>query len=81
MALHVAALRHSRSDIGTKPVVGHSDQGQSEVWVSTSEAAAELNVTDRCIRKWIHAKRLPATMSGARWLINRSDVDVFKLTT
>lgn len=39
MALHVAALRYSRSDIGTKPLVGHSDRAESEVWLSTSEAA------------------------------------------
>ncbi len=80
-ALHVVALRYARSDIGTKPPVGHSCRAESEVWVSTSEAAAELNVTDRCIRNWIYAKRLPATKPGGRWLINRNDIDVHKLTT
>jgi excisionase family DNA binding protein len=39
-----------------------------------------MNVSDRCIRKWIKAERLPATMSGARWLINRHDLRVLDLT-
>lgn len=67
MALHVAALRHSRSDTGTKPVVGHSDRPESEAWLSTTEAAHEMKVTDRCIRKWISIRRLPATKYGCRW--------------
>ena len=80
VALHWAALRHSRSGIGTKPIVGQRQRASSEVWLSTSEVARELKVTDRCVRKWIGTGRLPATMSGCRWLINRNDLDVHKLT-
>lgn len=79
-SLHVVALRYARSDIGPKQAVRHGNQEQSHVWMSTVEAAAALGVTDRCIRKWIKAKRLPATMPGARWLINRNDIDIFKLS-
>ena len=78
-ALHWAATQH-RSDTGTKPVVGHREREKSEAWLSTAEAAHEMKVTDRCVRKWIHTGRLPATMSGARWLINRSDLHIPRLT-
>jgi excisionase family DNA binding protein len=48
--------------------------------MSTTQAAHEMNVTDRCVRKWIHTGRLPATMSGARWLINRNDLNALART-
>ena len=72
-ALHWAATQY-RSDCGTKTTAGQGKQTQSRVWISTSEAAHEMKVTDRCIRKWINTKRLPATLSGGRWLINRNDL-------
>ena len=72
-ALHWAAAQH-RSAFGTNSVVGQRQRASSEVWLSTTEAAREMRVTDRCIRKWIHTKRLPATMSGRRWLVNRNDL-------
>jgi|SRR6185369_1429019 excisionase family DNA binding protein len=78
-ALHWAATEH-RSDTGTNSVVGHRKRPESEGWLSTTEAAHEMKVTDRCIRKWIHTGRLPAIMSGARWLIKRNDLHVFRLT-
>ena len=80
VALHWAALRH-RSGIGTKPVVGQSGIAESNLWLSTAEAAREMRVSDRCIRKWCSTGRLRATMSGARWLINRNDLRVHDLTT
>lgn len=79
-ALHWAATQH-RSDIGTKRAAGQSERAESVVWLSTSEAACELRVTDRCIRNWCRTKRLLATMSGARWLINRNDLHIFARTT
>ncbi len=72
-ALHWAASQH-RSGIGTNSLVAQRKRAESEAWLSTTEAAREMNVTDRCIRKWIHTKRLPATMAGARWLISRNDL-------
>jgi excisionase family DNA binding protein len=79
-SLHAVALQYRRSDPGTNTAVGDHERSDSEVWMSTSEAAAELGVTDRCIRKWIHNKRLQAIKPGCRWLINRNDVDIFKLS-
>lgn len=72
-ALHWAATQH-RSGIGTNSPVGQRKQPESQVWLSTCEAAREMKVSDRCIRKWISTDRLPATMSGCRWLINRNDL-------
>jgi excisionase family DNA binding protein len=79
-SLHAVALRYKRSGGGTKSAVGHSDRPHSEMWLTARQAAAELNVTDRCVRKWICAKRLPATKPGAHWLIHRNDLDVYKLS-
>jgi excisionase family DNA binding protein len=78
-ALHWAATQHL-SDIGTKHAAGQSERAESVVWLSTTEAAREMNVTDRCIRNWCRNKRLPATISGARWLINRNDLRAFART-
>jgi excisionase family DNA binding protein len=78
-ALHWAATQH-RSGIGTNLPVAQRKRAELEVWLSTTEAAREMNVTDRCIRKWIHTGRLPATMSGARWLISRNDLLILNLT-
>lgn len=77
LAMHMAALR---SGCGTDSPVGQREQSPLEAWMSTKEAAAEMQVSDRCVRKWIHTGRLPATMSGARWLINRNDLGVHNLT-
>jgi excisionase family DNA binding protein len=78
LALHMAALRH-RAGIGTNSTVGQSERAESKL-MSTTEAAREMKVTDRCIRKWITAGRLPATMSGCRWLVNRDDLHTLGLT-
>lgn len=76
LALHLAALR---SDCGTNSVDSQRHQPQSETWLSTTEAAAELHVSDRCVRNWCNSGRLPATMSGGRWLINRAALSAHKL--
>lgn len=76
-ALHIGAFR---SDCGTNDAAGQPNQTQLETWMSTREAAREIGVTDRCIRKWIDTGRLRATMAGNRWLINRNDITIHKLT-
>jgi excisionase family DNA binding protein len=78
---HAAALRHGRrSDCGTNSVVGQRQGPPLKTWIGTAEAARALNVTDRCVRKWCRSGRLPATVSGGRWLINRNDLTAYKLT-
>ncbi|MBJ7340635.1 MAG: excisionase family DNA-binding protein [Mycolicibacterium sp.] len=44
--------------------------------MTTAEAAKELSVTDRAVRKRIAAGRLPATKHGSRWLLNRDHVQI-----
>lgn len=70
-SLHLAALR---SDSGTESCVGQRNKGQSESWMSTSEAAEALGVTDRCIRKWCNTGRIHAVMTGGRWLVNPNTI-------
>ena len=79
LALHMAAMRHI-SGIGSKPVAGHGGREQSDVWLSTKQAGDVMGVTDRCVRQRINAGRLPATLFGSRWLINRNDIAACKLT-
>jgi excisionase family DNA binding protein len=78
-ALHWVATQH-RSGIGTNSPVGQRTKAESQVWLSTCEAAREMKVTDRCIRKWIYMGRLPATMPGCRWLIRRNDLTALART-
>lgn len=68
-ALHLAALR---SETGTNTPAPQGISAHSNMWMSTSEAAETLGVTDRCIRKWCANGRLHATRAGGRWLIHRN---------
>ena len=70
-ALHLAALHH-RSDCGTEVAAQQPHTTRSEMWLTTSEAALEAGVTDRCLRKWIAQGGLAATRHGGRWLIHRT---------
>ena len=79
MALHVAALDH-RSGTGTNLAPAQPVRPESEKWLTTTEAASLLGVTDRAIRNWCASGRLPATRRGGRWLINAADVKAPKLT-
>ena len=73
-ALRIVAFNH-RSGSGTKSAQGQPSSKESQ-WLTTSEAAARVGVTDRAIRKWIAQGRLPATRYGGRWLIDQTDLDV-----
>jgi excisionase family DNA binding protein len=72
-ALRIVALAH-RSGNGTKLAGGQPSSEES--WLTTSEAGNAVGVTDRAIRKWIAAGRLPARKHGGRWLIDRTDLQV-----
>jgi excisionase family DNA binding protein len=79
MALHCAATQEL-SVCGTNLVVASHDHPPLDAWLTPAEAAEELHVTDRCIRNWCSTGRLPATMSGNRWLIRRTDLHMRRLT-
>jgi excisionase family DNA binding protein len=74
-ALHLAALIHS-SGSGTKLAAVQHGSKESDQWLTTTEAAAEVGVTDRCIRKWITTGRLPARQHGNRYLIDRQHLTI-----
>ncbi len=46
--------------------------------LTVTEAAAQLGITDRAVRKAIAAGRLKAKRSGAVWLIDTHDINVYK---
>lgn len=77
-ALHLAALQYS-SGCGTKIAGRQHLMQRLEEWISTSTAAALLDVTDRAIRKRIATGRLPATRHGGRWLIHREHLKALSL--
>lgn len=73
-ALHLAALH---SDNGTNHARAQHDSEQSNTWggwMSTSQAAEALGVTDRCIRNWCNTGRLHARLVGGRWLVNPTSI-------
>jgi excisionase family DNA binding protein len=70
-ALHLAALR---SVIGTNDAAPQGVSADLNMWMSTSDAAKVLDVTDRCVRNWCRTGRLRAVLSGSRWLIDRNTV-------
>lgn len=74
-ALHIAALHH-RSVVGTESGIDKRNSRDLATWLTTGDAAHQLRVTDRAIRKWIAAKRLPATKVGGRWLLNCNDIRI-----
>ena len=80
-ALRLAALSHdsARADIGPKGVAGQaSPQELEEQWITTLDAAQELGIDARTIRKWIATGRLQARRHGGRWLIRRNDLQIHK---
>ncbi len=74
-AVHVAALRH-RSGFGTESAMWPTSSRDLETWVTTAEAARQLSVTDRAVRKRIAAGHLPATKHGGRWLLHSNDIQI-----
>ena len=49
-----------------------------EQYLTPSQVAEELHVTDVTVRRWIANRELRATKAGPRrWTIRRSDLDAF----
>ena len=79
MALHLAALRWRTSATGSEaapePEVPPSS---STPWVSTSEAADLLGITDRAVRLACKAGAMGARRVGDRWRISREAVKQYR---
>ncbi|MDQ1201086.1 helix-turn-helix domain-containing protein [Rhodococcus sp. SORGH_AS_0303] len=72
-ALYLAAIGSAN---GTKDDASQRYRQDYNQWVSTKEAAAMLDVTDRCIRKWCATGRIHAEQVGARWLVDPNSIDI-----
>ncbi|MEZ0382167.1 helix-turn-helix domain-containing protein [Mycobacterium sp. pW045] len=78
-ALHLSALSH-RSGSGTKPAAAQPKPQESNPWMTTTQAAEQLGVTDRAIRKWCRNGRIPAKRHGCRWLIHSRHLNTVQIT-
>lgn len=47
-------------------------------WMSTTQAASLLKITDRAVRLAIQEHRLPAQQLAGRWRITREDVEHYR---
>jgi excisionase family DNA binding protein len=78
LALHLVA--EGRSARGPNPIAGQGQRALLVTWLSTADAARELNVARRTVRRWCRTGRIPATKSGRDWQIRRSDLHIHDLT-
>ncbi|BBY33359.1 hypothetical protein BST33_10030 [Mycolicibacter minnesotensis] len=78
-ALHIVALSHGSAS-GTKPAEAQDESADLTQWITTQQAAAQLGITTRAIRKRCTAGQLQATRHGNRWLIQTAQLNSHKLT-
>lgn len=76
LAMHAAAASWRGSRVGTRDAPRPEPELSS--WMSTSEAAGELRLTDRGVRKAIKEGRLDAAKHDKRWRISREDLEHFR---
>lgn len=76
-ALHRAALTWRTSATGS-PTPPPPEVTTPSKWMSTSQAAQRLGVTDRAIRNAISSGRLPAQSVDGRWRITREDIEHYR---
>jgi excisionase family DNA binding protein len=50
-------------------------------WLTVSEIAAELRVTDRVVYKWIREEILQAVRFGGVWRVSREEFERFTTPT
>ena len=79
IAFRVAELAWRRSVTGTTQAATPELAASSE-WLSTTQAAGQLHMTDRGIRTAIAAGRLQADSVAGRWRISREALSHFRQT-
>lgn len=79
MAISFAATQELSAS-GTKSDKVNGDHPRLSAWMTTAEVADELHITDRTARNWCESGKLPATKTGGRWLIRRTDLAICRLT-
>ncbi|MGW0456045.1 helix-turn-helix domain-containing protein [Gordonia sputi] len=78
MALRLAALEWRSAATGTETTASAEPPAISEAWVTTTQAAGMLGISDRAIRKAIAENRIPATRVGNAWRIAREDLEHYR---
>lgn len=77
VALRLAALSWRTSATGTPVAAKPEATADLNQWLSTTQAADILYITDRAVRLAISEKRLPATQVNGRYRIAREDIKHF----
>lgn len=77
VALRLAALTWRNTATGSPVAAKPEVTADLNQWLSTTQAADILYITDRAVRLAISEKRLPATQVNGRYRIAREDIQHF----
>jgi excisionase family DNA binding protein len=77
VALRLAALTWRNTATGSAVAAKPEATADLNQWLSTTQAADILYITDRAVRLAITEKRLPATQVNGRYRIAREDIQHF----
>lgn len=77
-ALHQVALAWRGSATGTRDAQPPEPAAHSPQWLTSTQAAEILNITDRGVRKAIRTGHLKAENLGGRWRISLEDTHHYK---
>ena len=80
VALHMSAMLAGSPASGTTDATAHPGQPQSDPWMTTTEVARALAMTESGIRKAIARQRIPAEKRGRQYFIRHTDVLAYKMT-
>lgn len=78
VALRLAALTWRTTATGTPIAAKPEALADLNQWLSTTQAADILYITDRAVRLAIQENRLKATNVNGRWRITREDIQHFR---
>ena len=76
-AAFVQGIRHLLALSALVPQAAPSEDNDSPAarrWLTTTEVAPVLKITERAVRKRIAAGTIPARQLGGRWLIDTKDI-------
>ena len=77
-AMHRASLHWRTTATGSNHAPEPEAPTDLNQWLSTTQAADRLGITDRAVRLAIAEHRLPATNLNGRWRITPEDIAHFK---
>ena len=78
VAFRVAELSWREAATGTREAPEPELEGSSTHWMSTTQAAAQLGVGDRAVRKAIAEGRMQAENIAGRWRIQQEQLQHFR---